>query len=60
MAVWPLEEDVLGVFHVRQIVDDGNDRKMACNEYFGSSLGKHRSGTILRISFICDFGWESE
>ena len=39
MAVWPLEEEVLGVSYVRQIVDDGNYRKMACNEYFSISPG---------------------
>jgi len=38
MAVWLLEEDVLGVFHVRQIVDEGNYRKMAYKQYFGASL----------------------
>jgi len=38
MAVWPLEEEVLGVFHIRQIVDEGNCREITSNEYFGASL----------------------
>jgi len=39
MVVWSLEE-VLGVSHVRQIVDDGNDRKMMSNECFCACLGE--------------------
>ena len=55
MVVWSLEEEVLGVFHVRQIVDDGNCRKRTSNKCLCACLwgNNTKASTGQTMLFTC-------